>query len=68
VLSLPGITQVILLEGINDLGFPGAQLRDLSLADPADVRTAGDLIAVYRQLIARREHLRSFQSPEKLFS
>jgi lysophospholipase L1-like esterase len=53
VLSLPGVTHVVLLEGVNDLGFPGAKLRDLSLADPADVRTADDLIAAYRQLIAR---------------
>ena len=52
-LSIPGVTHIVLLEGINDLGFPGARLGELSLADPADVRTAEDLIAAYRQLISR---------------
>jgi lysophospholipase L1-like esterase len=52
-LSVPGVTHIVLLEGINDLAFPGAKLGDLSLADPADVRTADDLIGAYRQLIAR---------------
>jgi lysophospholipase L1-like esterase len=52
-LSVPGVTHIVLLEGINDLGFPGAKLGELSLADPADVRTADDLIGAYRQLIAR---------------
>jgi lysophospholipase L1-like esterase len=52
-LSLPGVTHIVLLEGINDLGFPGAKLGELSLADPADMRTADDLIGAYRQLIAR---------------
>jgi hypothetical protein len=45
VLGLPGVTHVVLLGGINDLGFPGAKLRDLSLGDSADVRTAEHLIA-----------------------
>lgn len=53
VLSLAGVTHVVLLEGLNDLGFPGAKLRNLSLGDPADARTAEDVIAAYRQLIAR---------------
>jgi lysophospholipase L1-like esterase len=52
-LSTPGITHIILLEGMNDIAFPGAKLGDLSLADPANVRTADDLIGAYRQLIAR---------------
>jgi len=52
-LSLPGVTHIVLLEGINDLGFPGAKLGQLSLADPADIRSADDLIGAYRQLIAR---------------
>jgi lysophospholipase L1-like esterase len=52
-LSTPGVTHIILLEGMNDIAFPGAKLGDLSLADPADVRTADDLIGAYRQLIAR---------------
>jgi lysophospholipase L1-like esterase len=53
VLSQPGVTQVILLEGVNDLGFPGAKLGDVALADPSNVRTAEELIGAYRQLIAR---------------
>jgi lysophospholipase L1-like esterase len=52
-LSIPGITHIVLLEGINDLGFPGAKLGELSLADPADARSANDLIGAYRQLISR---------------
>jgi lysophospholipase L1-like esterase len=52
-LSIPGVTHIVLLEGMNDLSFPGAKLGDLSLADPADVRTANELIGAYRQLIAR---------------
>jgi lysophospholipase L1-like esterase len=53
VLSQPGVTHVVLLEGSNDLGFPGAKLGDIVLADPLDVRTAEEVIDAYRQLIAR---------------
>jgi lysophospholipase L1-like esterase len=52
-LAVPGATHLVLLEGINDLGFPGAQLHGQYLADPAEARTAEDLIDAYRQLIAR---------------
>jgi lysophospholipase L1-like esterase len=52
-LSIPGVTHVVLLEGINDLGFPGAKLGELLLSDPIDARSADDLIGAYRQLIAR---------------
>lgn len=52
-LSVPGVTHIVLLVGINDLGFPGAKLDELSLADAADARSAEDLIGAYRQLIAR---------------
>src|ERR1700730_8284290 len=52
-LGLPGVTHVVLLEGINDIGFPGAKLGGSYLADPADVRTPEDLIDAYRQLISR---------------
>jgi lysophospholipase L1-like esterase len=52
-LAVPGVTHIVLLEGVNDIAFPGAQLGDGYLADPADVRTAEDLIGAYRQLIAR---------------
>ncbi len=53
VLTLPGVTHIVLLEGINDIGFPGAKLGGSYLADPADVRTPQDLIDAYRQLISR---------------
>jgi lysophospholipase L1-like esterase len=52
-LALPGVTHIMLLEGINDIGFPGAKLGGGYLADPADVRTTEDLIDAYRQLISR---------------
>ena len=52
-LGLPGVTHIVVLEGINDIGFPGAKLDGHYLADPADVRTAADVIGAYRQLIAR---------------
>ena len=52
-LAVPGVRHVVLLEGINDIGFPGANLDGQALADPADARTAEELIGAYRQLIAR---------------
>jgi lysophospholipase L1-like esterase len=52
-LALPGVTHIVLLEGVNDIGFPGAKLSGRYLADPADVRTPEDLIDAYRQLISR---------------
>jgi lysophospholipase L1-like esterase len=53
VLALPGVTHIVLLEGINDLGFPGAKLGESYLADPKDAPKAEDLIAAYRELISR---------------
>jgi lysophospholipase L1-like esterase len=53
VLALPGVTHVVLLEGLNDIGFPGAKLDGTYLADPSDVCTPQDLIDAYRQLISR---------------
>jgi lysophospholipase L1-like esterase len=53
VLGLPGVTHIVLLEGINDIGLPGAKLNGHYLADPADLPTAEDLTTAYRQLIAR---------------
>jgi lysophospholipase L1-like esterase len=52
VLSTPGLTHVVVLEGINDIGtggsiFPGND------GPPQRERSAADLIAAYRQLIAR---------------
>lgn len=53
VLSVPSVSHVILLEGINDIGF--ASLPDNSSHQPAV--TSDALIAGYRQLIARaRQH------------
>ena len=52
-LSTTGVTHIVLLEGMNDIGFPGAKLGELSLADPSAVRSAEDLIGAYQQLIAR---------------
>ena len=52
-LAQPGVTHIVLLEGVNDICFPGAKLGEGYLADPADVRTPEDLMAAYRQLISR---------------
>ena len=52
-LGMPGVTHIVLLEGVNDICFPGAKLGEDYLADPADVRTPEDLIGAYRQLISR---------------
>ena len=53
VVGLPGVTHIVLLEGINDISFPGAKIDGQYLADPADLRTAEDLIEAYLQLISR---------------
>jgi lysophospholipase L1-like esterase len=53
ILAQPGVTHIVLLEGLNDLCFPGAKLNGQYLADPADVRTPQDVIDAYRQLISR---------------
>ena len=52
-LAVPGVTHIVLLEGVNDIGFPGAQLQGRPLAAVADAPTAGDVINAYLQLIAR---------------
>jgi len=52
-LAQPGVTHIVLLEGINDISFPGAKLGGEYLADPADTRSADSLIWAYRQLISR---------------
>jgi len=60
-LSMPGVTHIVLEEGVNDIGFPGARIESTFLADPAEARSPGDLIGAYRQLIsrahARTQHL-----------
>ena len=57
VLATPGLTHIVVLIGINDIGTGGRQFPG-STAPPAPMRTAEDLIAGYRQLIARA-HSRS---------
>ncbi|WP_277983915.1 SGNH/GDSL hydrolase family protein [Sphingomonas faeni] len=53
VLSLPGVTHVILLEGINDIAAPGVKIGARYFAPPGEVRTADEVIANYRQLVTR---------------
>ncbi len=52
-LALPGVTHIVLLEGINDIGFAGAKMDGHYLADPAQTPSAQDIINAYRQLISR---------------
>ena len=52
-LVLPGVTHIVLLEGINDIGFAGAKMDGQYLADPAQTPSAQDIINAYRQLISR---------------
>lgn len=52
VLSTPGLTHIVVLEGINDIGTGGFSFPGADGPTPAE-RTAADLIAGYRQLIAR---------------
>jgi lysophospholipase L1-like esterase len=49
VLAVPGLTHIVLLEGINDIGTsgPGGMFGDTPLVEPKD------LISAYLQLIAR---------------
>lgn len=57
MLALPGVTHVIILEGINDIGWPGAKFGALELSPMSALPTAQMLIGAYHQLIARaREH------------
>jgi lysophospholipase L1-like esterase len=52
VLSTPGLTHVVLLEGINDIGTGGFNFPGVTGPTAAE-RSAADLIVGYRQLIAR---------------
>ena len=51
VLSVPGVRDVILLEGINDIGF--SQTPNTGCSVPNTSVSAGQIIDAYRQLIAR---------------
>jgi lysophospholipase L1-like esterase len=55
VLSEPGVTHVVIMVGINDIGWPGTAIEPGGL-----VRTPDELIAGYKQLIARA-HLRGIK-------
>jgi lysophospholipase L1-like esterase len=55
VLSLPGVSHVIILVGINDIGFPGTAIEPNGI-----VRTADEIITGYKQLI-ERAHLRGLK-------
>lgn len=52
-LSVPGVTDIVLLEGINDISFPGARLGDFPLASTAEAPAAEEIIDGYQQMIAR---------------
>jgi len=52
-LVLPGVTHIVLLEGLNDICFPGAKMDGEYLADPTEARSAQDITDAYRQLISR---------------
>jgi lysophospholipase L1-like esterase len=56
VLSLPSVTHLILLEGINDIGFPKLPGN----SNPGPPIQANALIAAYRQIISRA-HLRGIK-------
>ncbi|HEX6470655.1 MAG TPA: SGNH/GDSL hydrolase family protein [Streptosporangiaceae bacterium] len=51
VFSQPGARTIVLLEGVNDLGF--SQLPDADCSAPNTNVTAAQLIRAYRQVIAR---------------
>lgn len=53
VLSVPGVTHVVVHQGINDIAFAGAKVGGRYLADPSESVTAQDLIEAYQQIIGR---------------
>jgi lysophospholipase L1-like esterase len=50
VLALPGVSTIIVMEGINDIGFSGNMMPGMSRKD---VIPAEEIIQGYRQLLAR---------------
>jgi lysophospholipase L1-like esterase len=52
-ISVPGVTHIVVLQGINDISFPGAMLGKIPLASEADAPTAGEIIGGYQQMVAR---------------
>jgi lysophospholipase L1-like esterase len=63
VLATPGLTHVILLEGINDIGTGGFAFPGTTGPAP-EMRSAADIVVGYQQLIARA---RSHSPPVKIF-
>jgi lysophospholipase L1-like esterase len=55
VLSHPGVSHVVILLGINDIGWPGTAIEPNGI-----FRTADEIIAGYKQLI-ERAHLRGIK-------
>lgn len=53
VLSVPGVTHVVIFEGINDLGLSGGGQANIGEKDARPVPTAEQLIDAIRQLAAR---------------
>ncbi|NIJ31584.1 lysophospholipase L1-like esterase [Sphingomonas insulae] len=53
VLAVPGVTHVVVLEGINDIGNGVGSRNDGKPASEQDAVTAGDVVAGYRQIVAR---------------
>ena len=54
VLAVPGVAYLILLEGINDIGWPGARATGRQLAPPAEAPDAQAIIAGYDAQRLRR--------------
>ena len=63
VLSTPGLTHIVVLEGINDIGTGGRQFPGATGPLPP-LRTPEDIIFGYRQLIARAH---SMTPPVKIY-
>ena len=63
VLAIPGLTHIIVLIGINDIGAGGMQFPGSTGPAPA-MRTPEDIIAGYEQLIARAH---SLSPPVKIY-
>ncbi len=45
VLSLPGVSSIIVLEGINDIGFPRARLNELKIPNPPPNRFVSEKVS-----------------------
>ena len=52
VLATPGLTHIVMLIGINDIGIGGMQIPGWE-GPPPEMRTGEEIIAGYRQVIAR---------------